>query len=125
MNPRSRVPWVPITKVHCYVTQSTKKFRLHVQIPLSPKEKQEFKSYTCIFFKKKDSALQKQRTFFFRAATDVSFLNSLILKLLDEKGKVRHLHELLSSLPKSDLMDAQEKSLLFWTSSHSLISMNK
>lgn len=37
-----------------------------------------------------------------------SFLNSLILKLLDEKGKVRHLHELLSSLPKSDLMDAQE-----------------
>lgn len=51
MNPRSRVPWVPITKVHCYVTQSTK-LRLHVQIPLSPKEKQEFKSYTCIFKKR-------------------------------------------------------------------------
>lgn len=34
------------------------------------------------------------------------FLNSLILKLLDEKGKVRHFHKLLSSLPKSDLRDA-------------------
>lgn len=49
---------------------------------------------------KRDSALQKQRTFFFRAATDLSCLNSFILKLLDEKGKIRHLHELLPSLPK-------------------------
>lgn len=45
-------------------------------------------------------------TFFFRAATGWLFLNSLILKLLDEKGKVRHLHALLPSLPQSDLTAA-------------------
>lgn len=63
------------------------------------------------FKKKKDSVLRKQIPFFFRAATDYFFfsLNSLILKLLDEKGKVRHFHELLSSLPKNGLTDAWER----------------
>lgn len=56
-------------------------------------------------FLKKDSVLRKQYLFL-QGCDRFSFLNSLILKLLDEKGKVRHFHELLSSLPKNDLMDA-------------------
>lgn len=54
---------------------------------------------------KKDSIFQKQIPFS-SGLRQIFFLNSLILKLLDEKGKVRHFHKLLSSLPKSDLMDA-------------------
>lgn len=102
MNPRSHVPWVPITKVHRYVTQSTK-VSTACSIPSPPKEKQEFQSYTCI--EGKDSALRKQRGLFFLFSSGLRqifffFLNSLILKLLDEKGKSKTLHELLPSLPK-------------------------
>lgn len=87
MNPRSWVPWVPITKVHCYVTQSTKKFGPHVQIPSSPQEKTWIS--TLHMHLKEDSALQKQIPlcgFFFSSGLQ-QILNHWILKLLDEKGK--------------------------------------
>lgn len=52
------------------MVHKAQKFRLHVQIPLSPKEKQEFKSHMHF---KKGLRSSETNTFFFRAATDFSF----------------------------------------------------
>lgn len=55
---------------------------------------------------KKGTPFFGNKYLFLQGCNRFSFLNSLILKLLDGKGNVRHFHELLPSLPKSDLMDA-------------------